>query len=388
MSLWWARKEQLDKTQLALIEDLPLRENCLVLGPPGSGKTNVLLRRAQFVRGQEMPSVLVLTFTRTLTEFIKTGWVDIEGREIFPRSCVLTLEEWIKSLYRHHHEDLPGRVDDLMDWKRLFASGALGLKDRKYLPQYDALFIDEAQDLVEEEVKLLAEWSPTLFFVGDSRQKLFKQAEGLAAVRQIVSPLPERMLPFHYRLAPEICRMADRILASQSGNPLSESEHYDGPRPGTIELHGSLSRQSQLNEAAVKLKRQIRVYGDLIRQGDRLGIVVAKKDDREAVFNYFEQDATLKGKSKIMRARDENETGYDPSFRSDAPVCIITVAGCKGLEFRAVHWLFCEELAHHFDNETYYTVVTRAKTSLDLYYENALPQPLARGYSQSGRASW
>ena len=54
MSLWWAKKNQLDAQQITLIEQLPLRENFLVLGPPGCGKTNVLLRRAQFVRGQKM----------------------------------------------------------------------------------------------------------------------------------------------------------------------------------------------------------------------------------------------------------------------------------------------------------------------------------------------
>ena len=74
MSLWWAKKEQLDEYQLALIEGLPLRESYLILGPPGSGKTNVLLRRAQFVRGQDMPNVLVLTFTRPLTEFLE-NWL-------------------------------------------------------------------------------------------------------------------------------------------------------------------------------------------------------------------------------------------------------------------------------------------------------------------------
>jgi hypothetical protein len=42
MSLWWARKEQLDNDQMALIEGLSLSQNHLILGPPGSGKTNVL----------------------------------------------------------------------------------------------------------------------------------------------------------------------------------------------------------------------------------------------------------------------------------------------------------------------------------------------------------
>lgn len=76
MSLWWVQKADLDATQIDLIENLPLNESFLISGPPGSGKTNVLLRRAQFVRTQDMPNVLVLNFTRPLTEFVKTGCYD------------------------------------------------------------------------------------------------------------------------------------------------------------------------------------------------------------------------------------------------------------------------------------------------------------------------
>src|SRR5262245_47857169 len=107
MSLWWVQKDQLDARQMELIENLPLRESFLILGPPGSGKTNVLLRRAQFVRGQGMPNVLVLTFTRPLTEFVKTGCFDNQGRQIFPHTCVTTIESWLRSMYSQHEEDLP-----------------------------------------------------------------------------------------------------------------------------------------------------------------------------------------------------------------------------------------------------------------------------------------
>src|SRR6202050_2266335 len=117
MSLWWAKKEQLDKTQIALIEELPLHESHLILGPPGSGKTNILLRRAQFVRTQELPNVLVLTFTRSLTEFIRTGCLDAQGREIFPRTCVSTLESWIRGIYGDHDAEFPDAQDSLAQWK-------------------------------------------------------------------------------------------------------------------------------------------------------------------------------------------------------------------------------------------------------------------------------
>jgi superfamily I DNA/RNA helicase len=388
VSLWWARREQLDKYQLNLIENLPLRQNHLVLGPPGSGKSNVLLRRAQFVRGQEMPNVLVMTFTRPLTEFVKTGCLDAQGREIFPPNCVTTLESWLRSLYARHRHDLPGEQANLQEWKKQLATGALVFREESHFPLYDALFVDEAQDLLPEEIEVLKQWTPVLFFAGDDRQRIFASADGLEAVRHGVPGLREHVLPFHYRLAPQICRMADRILVAGTGRSLESTSHYEGPRPGRICANGPLTQQQQLERAAARLREQIRVYGDLIRQGDRLGVVVAWKDHREAVLEYFEADPELRGRSKIIRARKVDEDAYDPCFDRDTPICVLTVQGCKGLEFRALHWLFCEELSQHHNDEHYYTVVTRAKTSLDLYYTSGLPEALARAWAPTGEDLW
>lgn len=387
-TLWWTKKEQLDRYQIDLIQNLPLRENFLILGPPGSGKTNVLLRRAQFVRGQTLPNVLVLTFTRPLTEFVKTGCFDAQGREIFPRNCVTTLESWQRFLYRQHGADLPQGPSPLTERKRRLAIGAMNFRDQERLPPYDALFIDEAQDLLVEEIKLLAQWSSVLFFVGDDRQRIFEETEGLAAVREVVPPANERVLEFHYRIAPEICRVADRILLPSNGKSLVSTEHYTGPTPATVSMQQKLTKDQQLEITASLLRQQIRVYGDLISQGDRLGVIVARKDDREAAFHYLEAIPALAGKSKIIRSREESEDDYDPSFDPEVPICILTVKGCKGLEFRAVHWLFADELAHYYTLEHYYTVVTRAKTSLNVYSSNALPQALARAHSEMGVLEW
>ncbi|MGY8665356.1 AAA family ATPase [Bradyrhizobium sp. UFLA05-109] len=388
MSLWWARRENLDKHQVALIEDLPLGEHHLVLGPPGSGKTNVLLRRAQYVRSQGSPNVLVLSFTRSLTEFIKTGCFDAQGREIFPQTCVSTLESWIRGLYLQHGASLPAARATLGEWKRSLATEALGFAPKTKVPKYDTLFIDEAQDLLSEEIELLSKWANTLFLVGDARQRIYDDSSGIDAIRALVPAPIVSSLSFHYRLAPDVCRMADRILVAQGGQSLESTCLYNGPKPGRIIIHGPLSKDATIAALTQRLRDQMRAYADLIAQGDLLGVIVARKEDREFVFSRLENDSELAGKSQIVRAREANDDDHDPTLSKDAPICILTVQGCKGLEFRAVHWPFCEELQYYYDSEHYYTVVTRAKTSLDLYYVNQLPQKLALAYAPPVQKLW
>lgn len=389
MSLWWVKKNELDPEQMALIEDLPLRTSHLVLGPPGCGKTNVLLRRAQFVRGQAMPNVMVLTFTRSLTEFVKTGCIDDQGREIFPINCVSTIESWLRSLYRSHKTEIPDSTDDFVERKRTLARGAIPFAKAGRMQLYDTLFVDEAQDLLQEEVDVIGAWSKNRFFVGDDRQKIYPEAEGLDPVRRLLPMGNAHTLKFHYRLAPEICRVADRILVPHGGETLSSTCHYNGPSPASVTIQpNAQTPEEQLDAAAERLTQQVRVYADLIAQGDRIGVIVARRDDREVVFDHLSQIPNLKDLVQIVRAREAEETDYDPAFDPDRPICILTLKGCKGLEFRTVHWLFADELSHYHENEDYYTVITRAKTSIDVYYTRSLPTVLGRAHAEDGVPPW
>lgn len=389
MSLWWAKREQLDDAQVELIEELDLNENFVVLGPPGSGKTNVLLRRAQFARNQGMPNVLVITYTRTLTEFLRTGCFNAQGQEIFPTGLITTMESWLRGLFRQHSADIPA-AQDHNDRRRLLAVGALDIVKSTKMPKYDALFVDEAQDLLPEEVELLSAWATTIFCVGDDRQKIYTETDGLNAIRQLQPAPHERALRFHYRLTPEICEMADRILSAASGQSLASTCHYDGPKPGRISVHALPDRQSQMEAAAKNLEAQQRVYGDLIARGDRLGVVVPRRADREELFELFESYEALEGRSQIVRARsgDEDDRDYNPTLDPERPIIILTEQGCKGLEFRALHWLFANELTYYRTDERYYTIVTRAKTSLDIYHAGNLPQTLARSYAEKKKDIW
>jgi hypothetical protein len=184
--------------------------------------------------------------------------------------------------------------------------------------------------------------------------------------------------------------MADRIQTTEGGTALAKTSLYNGPRPGRVEANGPLTRQDQIRLAAKRIKDQLRVYGDLINEGDRIGVIVPKQDDRDVVLQAFEVDPDLLGKAQIVRARsgDNDDRGYNPAFDADCPVAILTEKGSKGLEFRAAHWLYCDQNQYYRTTEIYYTVVTRAKTRLDLYYAKDLPMTLAKSYSPPTQPDW
>lgn len=387
MSLWWAKREQLDKDQVSLIETLGLEGSYVVLGPPGSGKTNVLLRRAQFVRTQGMPNVLVLTFTRALAEFLKTGCLNSSGSELFPPSLINTLEAWIREIFRSQRVELPDRAD-FNERKAALATDALALVPQLKQPLYDVIFVDEAQDLITEEVDLLRSRTKRLFFSGDDRQRIYEGSNGLAAINHLIPNVEERRLSFHYRIAPELCGMADRILSSGSGKALSETCHYDGPRPGRVDVHKD-NRGALINMLLQSLKAQLRAYGDRIAQGDRLGVVVPRKEDRQDIADALDNDSDLESRWQIVRSRSGDAgDGYNPALDASHPILIMTEQACKGLEFRALHWLFVNDLAHYRTSERYYTIVTRAKTSLDIYYSGTMPTQLARSYVAPSKGLW
>src|ERR1039457_2953087 len=69
---WWVKQGQLDSHQKKIFA-LSINNDHLVKGPPGSGKTNLLLLRGKQLIGSNIPNIVVVVHTRTLQEFIKSG---------------------------------------------------------------------------------------------------------------------------------------------------------------------------------------------------------------------------------------------------------------------------------------------------------------------------
>src|SRR5260370_7760063 len=69
---WWVKQGQLDSHQKKIFA-LSIKNDYLVKGPPGSGKTNLLLLRGKQLIGSNIPNIVVVVHTRTLQEFIRSG---------------------------------------------------------------------------------------------------------------------------------------------------------------------------------------------------------------------------------------------------------------------------------------------------------------------------
>ena len=69
---WWVEEADLDKAQREVI-DLPKDGSFLVKGPPGSGKSNLLLLRANFLTLSQKSNIAIIVFNTTLREFMRSG---------------------------------------------------------------------------------------------------------------------------------------------------------------------------------------------------------------------------------------------------------------------------------------------------------------------------
>jgi DNA helicase IV len=263
----------------------------------------------------------------------------------------------------------------LTEQNRLRAVAANELLDNEERRlRYAAILVDEVQDLSPEEVRLIGRLTDKLMFAGDSHQHLHDVSGSIETAKEIGCVKSE--LQHHYRISPQICEVADNILV-HSNYRLGQYCHYRGPPPSNPHAIGGLSREEQLEQLAEALDLQLDTYND---PADLLGVVTWRTKDCEEIFERLLEYEKFSGNTRLFHSGVQGRQ-FDPGCKS----CVVTVQSCKGLEFRALHWMFADENAYWTTRDRAYTVVTRAKSSLTVYHQNPLPAILAGAFSPVGR---
>jgi superfamily I DNA and RNA helicase len=360
---WWVSAKELNGEQRDVIT-LPPDGSYLVTGPPGCGKTNLLVLRANYLTMRAHANILVLVFTRTLQEFIRSG----AEQYAFPNSSVVTSRFWERSLLREYGYDpdvqgtfseqrieLLARMNEMVNVKRL---GHI----------YDAIFLDEAQDYLADEIELFRRLTPRLFAVADSRQRIYDVDDPIETLKRLTDKYCP--LKYHYRCGRKICLAADSLRRGDyTYEPLEETFQYEETaRPSTVDSNKCSSLDEVTGLVLERLRVQLQAY-----PGELLGVVAPRRDDAE----YMGQRLL----ASELRASCVVQTDTDYiSFGANTSVCVCSLHAAKGLEFRTVHLVGAEGFPSFRDKQKRmsYTAITRAKTSLNLYSIDPLPGYLAQ----------
>lgn len=360
---WWTNPSELDAEQkqvVALKDD----GHHLVIGPPGCGKTNLLLLRASFLHKKGLKKIAVLTFARTLREFLASG----AEHYSFSSDKIQTYIRWGMALLAENGVSL----DDSEGFSARRASllSALQKLASKNLPEnmLDCILLDEAQDYTSDEIAVLRCFTPRLFAVGDSKQRIQSEEEDVLD-KLIAEGISVSRLSFHYRNGLKICRVADGIQGQiESGDGLEARSNYDEDAyPSTVRTFPKIALNEQIQIAIEEIKTQLQAYPD-----EYIGVLCPRTQELTQVGQALMQ-------SDISDHVHVQHGDYEPQTL-DRRVIVTTIHGAKGLEFRAGHVLAADFVKKfRLQRKMSYTAVTRCKTSLSVYHEQDLP-----GYFESG----
>lgn len=368
---WFRSVKELDDDQKAFIKLPPYGKHSLV-GPPGSGKTNLLLLRAEFLAGTGEKNVLIVTYTRALADFIRTG---IGAAGLISPDQVKTYHSWASDhIFQYLGRPALQKNIDFDDQSRAEVL-ALVKEANLHIPApklFSAIFVDEAQDLTSEELEALLGLSDNVCICGDSRQGIYNR-DGLTIADKL--SLQQHTLKRHFRIGQRIARVADRLLPPASGaNSLEATSNYNPKEQGesSAKMHLLKSRDEQFEKMLEIIRIQLDAFA-----GDTIGIFCGKKDTRTELRERF-NSTDLADKVAV------HGVDADSTFMGGRPIHVLTMHGAKGTEFRAVHMYATEELADFPLNRSRlgFTAITRAKTALNAYRTGKTNKPLENAFSE------
>lgn len=358
---WWLEETDLDDDQKK-VNGLDLDGNFAVFGPPGSGKTNLALLRASLFVNSGRPNVLVLIFTSELREFIRRGSSNYSVAD----EKIITIMAWTLGLLREHHI----RTDDLPDGQGTFQERRLEVAKRLHSlfdnkpgleGHLDCILVDEVQDCLREEIDLFIRAARFVFFAGDSRQQIYDTGDIIDYVKTRVDEIVT--LKYHYRNGPQICQVADAVGRSSGEAPIEPTCNYKEQKQGKAEVTfvPCASEDQQTEELLKRLESQIRAY-----PGELIGVMAPRNQDTDRI-------RTAIAGSKILAGHllDEGDLSPDP----DRTIHVCNMFATKGLEYRSANIVYANNISKLGSKQkrVAYTSITRAKTTLRVYYFGKIP---------------
>lgn len=213
----------------------------------------------------------------------------------------------------------------VLTWAQVYARLQRWTRDGGVLP-FNHVVVDEAQDLSVAQVKFLGQVGGgrdnALFLAGDIGQRIFHLPFSWARLGLDIRGR-SHALKVNYRTSHQIRSLADKLLPAS----LTDMDGVEEGRRGTVSVFDGPAPQILLaNDEADECGYVATFLRDCIEEGiasPEIGVLV-------------------RGEGQLGRAREAvRSAGLDP--RDDSGVAIVVMHEAKGLEFRAVAVMGCDE---------------------------------------------
>jgi len=159
---WWVKQGQLDPEQKNVFT-LPITDDYLVKGPPGSGKTNVLLLWGKRLIGSNIPDIVVVVHTRTLQEFIRSG----APKYGIPSTKIVTFRKFGTDLLYRVGAGVTLPADFDKSREVLVDALQAQISAKRIQQEYACVLVDEAQDFLPGEIDVMRVLGQRFFGVAD-----------------------------------------------------------------------------------------------------------------------------------------------------------------------------------------------------------------------------
>jgi superfamily I DNA/RNA helicase len=317
MSTWLIPRQELTPEQLRAIELEP-KENRIILGGPGSGKTQILLHRAQFLRDQYRVApdrFHVFVFTKALRAYIESalGYLDL------PEDSVSTLDKWCMTYFR---EKIGGKTpwnkeEKCPDFAAIRQAVLVHLRQRPS-KLYEFVLVDEAQDLDGDAFSLLSAMSNHITACADHKQQIYDQGSNVEDIQRMLGIRRSNVTLLEtYRCCPYVVQIASQLIEDRA-----ERDAY--------------LRQARTEQIERETPLLYRASNAEDERGQLIEIVRVRLAKGERVAVLFPQARQAYGYAKgLVEAGIEVENPKELDFTTDKPK-LMPYHSAKGLTFDAV----------------------------------------------------
>lgn len=331
MTTWLIPRADLTSEQSRAVE-LPITGHRLIVGPAGSGKTQVLMHRAAFLRehhGISDDRYRIFIFTNVLKQYVRSSLSMLN----LPETIVSTFDAWCVEYYESNiSQGLPmNPAAKAVDFDEVRRATRVHLETKRRAPYFDFVLVDEGQDLTSESYQILSLVARHVTVFADPLQRLYEDGADLAAMAAALGiARPSVSFLGAYRNNPEVARLAACFIADETRRReyLAQAKGIRrGARERPLLFVADSFDQEMDRLAEVVRARQLR--------NERVGIVVPQRRQVYGFAAGLRERGTLVEKAVPPPLRERATGAGEISFDEPTPK-ITSYHGAKGLTFDVV----------------------------------------------------